>query len=300
MRTMSVDLAAAERFLLTNGRLLERHRLAALLHAGPVDRVLAALRAYRNPDGGFGHALEPDARGAHSEPLSTQAALDVLDEVGALQDPLVADALTWIASVALPDGGVPFALPAALDAPHAPWIVPGTSGSHLTFAFAALAYRARWSFGAETETQTWINRAVAWSWERLEGSADLAAYDIKFGLAFLDATPDDDRARAAVARIAPLIREDGTLPVPGGTDDEHLTALALSPRPGTRSRALFGAEVIDGELDRLEAGQQADGGWTFDWGTWCPAQAVEWRGIVTLSALATLHAHGRAPSGQPG
>lgn len=294
---MSVDLAAAERFLLTNGRVLERHRLAVLLQTGTVDRVLAALRVYRNPDGGFGHALEPDARGAHSEPLSTQAALDVLDEVGALQDPLVADALTWIASIAGPDGGVPFALPAVLDAPHAPWIAPGTSGSHLTFAFAALAHRARWSFGAETETQTWINRAVAWSWERLEDPRDLAAYDVKFGLAFLDATPDDHRARAAIARIAPLIRADGTLPVSGGTDDEQLTALTLSPRPGTRSRALFDAEAIDGELDRLEAGQQPDGGWTFDWGTWCPAQAVEWRGLVTLSALATLIAHGRASVG---
>lgn len=294
---MSVDLAAAERFLLTNGRLLERHRLAVLLHAGPVDRVLAALRVYRNPDGGFGHALEPDARGAHSEPLSTQSALDVLDEVGALQDPLVADALTWIASVAFPDGGVPFALPAVLDAPHAPWVTPSETGSHLTFAFAALAHRARWSFGAETETQAWINRAIAWSWERLEGSRELAAYDVRFGLAFLDATPDDDRARAAVARIAPLIREDGTLPVSGGTDDERLTALTLSPRPGTRSRALFSAAVIDGELDRLEASQQPDGGWTFDWGTWCPAQAVEWRGLVTLSALATLLAHGRVSPG---
>lgn len=295
---MSVDLAAAERFLLTNGRVLERHRLAVLLHGGPVDRVLAALRPYRNPDGGFGHALEPDVRGAHSEPLSTQAALDALDEVAALQDPMVADALTWIASIALPDGGVPFALPAALDAPHAPWVAPGTSGSHLTFAFAALAHRARWSFGAETETQTWINRAVAWSWARLDDPRRLTAYDVKFGLAFLDATPDDERARAAVARIAPLIGDDGTLPVPGGAEGERLTALTLSPRPGGRSRALFGADAIDGELDRLEAGQQADGGWTFDWGTWCPAQAVEWRGLVTLSALATLLAHGRVAAGE--
>lgn len=290
---MSVDLAAAERFLRTNGRVIERHRLAALLHGGPVERVLAALRAYRNPDGGFGHALEPDARGDHSEPLSTQSALDVLDEVGALHDPMVADALTWIASVARPDGSVPFALPATLDAPHAPWITPAATGPHLTFAFAALAHRARWSFGAETETQTWIDRAIECSWERLEDPRDLGAYDVKFGLAFLDAAPDDDRARAAVARVAPLLRADGTLPVAGGTDGEQLTPLALSPRPDARSRTLFAADAIDAELDRLEAAQQADGGWTFDWGTWSPAQAVEWRGIVTLSALATLRAHRR-------
>lgn len=292
---MTLDLAAAERFVLTNGRLLERHRLTVLLHRGAADRVLATLRTYRNPDGGFGHALEPDLRAAHSEPLAVQAALDVLAEVGALQDPMVADATTWIASIALPDGGVPFALPAAADAPHAPWIQPAAapSGSHLTFALAGLAHRARWSYGAETEPQRWIARADAWCWERLEHPDRLGAYDVKFALEFLDAVPDDDRATAAIDRIAALIRDDGTLPVAGGTADERLTALQLSPRPGGRSRALFSAPAIDRELDRLEADQQPDGGWTFDWGVWSPAQEVEWRGRVTLSALATLIAHGR-------
>ena len=47
------------------------------------------------------------------------------------------------------------------------------------------------------------------------------------------------------------------------------------------------------DLDRLEAGQGEDGGWTFDWLGWSPGQAVEWRGIVTLEALSLLLAHGR-------
>jgi hypothetical protein len=292
---MSLDLSAAERFVLTNGRLLDRHRLAVSLRRGPVDRVLATLRAYRNPDGGFGHALEPDLRAAHSEPLAVQAALDVLAEVGALQDPMVADATTWIATIALPDGGIPFALPAATDAPHAPWIPSPAppSGSHLTFALTGLAHRARWSYGAGTEPQRWIERADAWCWDRLEHPGRLGAYDVKFALEFLDAVPDADRAATAIDRIAPLIRDDGTIPVAGGTADEQLTALELSPRPDRRSRALFDAATIARELDRLEADQQADGGWTFDWGVWSPAQEVEWRGRVTVSALATLVAHGR-------
>lgn len=48
--------------VLANARLLDRHRLAVLLHGAPVAPVLDALRAYRNPDGGFGHALEPESR----------------------------------------------------------------------------------------------------------------------------------------------------------------------------------------------------------------------------------------------
>lgn len=292
---MSVDLAAAERFVLTNGRVLDRHRLAVLLHDGPRERVHAALRVYRNADGGFGHGLEPDLRAAHSEPLATHGALAVLDEIDGLQDPMVADATTWIASIALPDGGIPFALPAAAGTPHAPWIDPTAepTGSHLTFALAGLAQRARWSYHRESEPQRWIGRATAWCWERLEQPERLGAYDVKFALEFLDAVDDDERARAAITRIAPLLRDDGSLPVAGGTADEQLTPLVLSPHPGRRSRALFADATIAAELDRLEAGQQDDGGWTFDWGSWCPAQAVEWRGIVTLQALATLVAHGR-------
>jgi hypothetical protein len=47
-----------------------------------------------------------------------------------------------------------------------------------------------------------------------------------------------------------------------------LTPLALSERPGARSRALFTDEQIESDLDALEAGQQEDGGWTFEWLAW--------------------------------
>jgi len=60
-----------------------------------------------------------------------------------------------------------------------------------------------------------------------------------------------------------------------------------------RSRALFTDEQIADDLDVLERRQQDDGGWTFDWLAWSPGQSVEWRGAVTLRALAMLSGHGR-------
>jgi hypothetical protein len=74
--SMPVDIDAAERFVLANARLLDRHRLAVLVHGAPLEPVLDALRAYRNPDGGFGHALDPDIRAPESEPASTLHDLD--------------------------------------------------------------------------------------------------------------------------------------------------------------------------------------------------------------------------------
>src|SRR4051794_4488580 len=108
---MPIDIGAAEQFILANGRLLERHRMAMLLHDGAVSPVLATLRGYRNADGGFGHALEPDVRTPESEPASTLHALEVLAEAGAVDDPMVGEAVAWIGRIAGSDGGVPFVMP---------------------------------------------------------------------------------------------------------------------------------------------------------------------------------------------
>ena len=59
---MAVDQRAAEDFIWRAARLLDRHRYALLFADGSAEAVLEALRGYRNADGGFGHALEPDLR----------------------------------------------------------------------------------------------------------------------------------------------------------------------------------------------------------------------------------------------
>lgn len=272
--------------MLANARLLDRHRLAALLHGAEVAPVLETLRAYRNPDGGFGHALEPDVRGPESEPAATLHALEVMAGIGALDDAMVGDAAVWVASIADPDGGVPFVLPTAATSPHAPWMVPSEGGSQLTFAIAALLWKAG-------SSEPWLQRATEWCWTMLEGAKELSAYAVKFSLDFLDSVPDQTRAGAVIEDLRSRIDGDGSMPVPGGTADERLTPLTLSNRPRERSRALFTDDQIEADLDLLERGQQDDGGWTFDWLGWSPGQSVEWRGIVTLRALVTLGAHGR-------
>ncbi len=68
-----MSLAAARSFILGNARLLDRHRFAFRFEGGRADDVVTALRPYQNADGGFGHALEPDLRGAESEPVPVGA-----------------------------------------------------------------------------------------------------------------------------------------------------------------------------------------------------------------------------------
>jgi hypothetical protein len=165
-------------------------------------------------------------------------------------------------------------------------MVPSDGGSFLTFALAA----ALWQTPVR---EPWLEHGTGWCWAQLEGTEAPGGYWVKFALEFLDSVPDTERALAAIERLRPALGEDGSLPVPGGTENERITALTLSPRPSHRSRILFEEEQIADDLDELEDAQGQDGGWTFDHLAWSPGQSVEWRGIVTLQALGTLLAHER-------
>ena len=95
---MPIDRAAAETFIWSAARLVDRHRYAMLFGEGSADPVLAALSGYRNLDGGFGHALEPDLRCPGSQPAATLYALEILHEAGRLDSEMARGARAWIAS----------------------------------------------------------------------------------------------------------------------------------------------------------------------------------------------------------
>ncbi|MFZ0974052.1 MAG: hypothetical protein WAN22_17605 [Solirubrobacteraceae bacterium] len=282
---MPIDRTAAETFIWSTARLVDRHRYTMLFAEGSADPVLAALSGYRNLDGGFGHALEPDLRCPGSQPAATLQALEILHEAGRLDSEMARSARAWTASIAAADGGIPQALPGFERYPHAPWW-SSDPGSMLTFAIAGVLHA-----GAVTRDD-WLERATGWCWRAIDGVTEPSGYWLKFACAFLDAVPDDRRARAAVASLRPKVNPEAFAPA-GGTEGERLRELDISRRPGSRSRELFSDADIAGHLDEVEAGQQADGGWMFDWLAWSPEQTSAWRGIVTIRALTWLRDNGR-------
>lgn len=92
MTSPDVDIAAAGQFLAGSGRVLDQRRFERLFTGGRAEYVRDAVAAYRNPDGGFGHALEPDGRCPGSQPLAVEFALETLDEADARDDGLVGGA----------------------------------------------------------------------------------------------------------------------------------------------------------------------------------------------------------------
>jgi hypothetical protein len=285
---MSFDLQAAKDFIYANARLLERHRLAHLLgEAGP-EPVVRAVHAYRNDDGGFGNAIEPDMRAPVSQPVGIHTALEILHEVGARDAELIQGAADWLTTITRDDGGIPFCLPSALDYPRNPIWQPADESSIIQTAANAAALHA---LGAQ---HPWLDRAGDYVWGRIE-QLDLATadanpgtgYEVRFAIAFLNTVPDAARAEAALDSLAPGL-DRFVAAEPGG---DVQTALDIAPYPDSRSRRLVDRASIERNLDALAAAQQPDGGWMFGWDEWNAAATLEWRGVVTVNTVRILRAN---------
>jgi hypothetical protein len=283
------DLNRAAEFVWRHARLLDRHRFAYLFLGGDKGTVMSALRAYQNADGGFGNALEPDLRAPDSQPVPVWSALEILDEIKSLDDPMVAQACDYLSSVSCPDGGVPFVLASAQLYPRAPWWQPAEQSAGALVPTAGIVGL----LSKRGVQHPWLDGARTFCWRRIDALQLTGPYDVKFALRFLEQEADQGRARQAVDRIGPMLLErDWVALDPAAQGDVHLP-LEFAPRPDSLARALFTDSLIETHLDALAAGQQPDGGWTFNWLDWNPASTAEWRAIVTIQASKTLRAYGR-------
>jgi hypothetical protein len=283
------DFAAAAQFLAGTGRVLDRRRFARLFGPDGPEPVRDAVAAYRNPDGGFGHALEPDGRSPGSQPLAIALALATLDETGAWDDGLARGALGWLELHAPAAGGVVEAAPSITDWPHAPWwaAMDGQHPSIITTGLIAGTLHAR------RARHPWLDRATELEWAMISELTTASPYVLRAVMHFLDRVPDRDRAVKAFGQCGPLILDQGLVTLEPDAPGEIHTPLDFAPLPGSLARGLFRPEMIGAHLDHLAAAQQADGGWMFNWPAWSSAATADWRGSITVDALRLLRGNGR-------
>lgn len=118
------------------------------------------------------------------------------------------------------------------------------------------------------------------------------AYVLAFAVRFLDAVYDDrPEAVELLDRLRGYGPADGLLRVEGGTEEERLRPLDVAPYPGP-ARTLLAERVVAADLDRLAGLQRDDGGWTVDYAEISPGGTLDWRGHVTVRAIAVLRANG--------
>ena len=312
----AVDRARA--FVGEHGRPLERARFAQVVDGGPLEPVVEELTAFRADGGGFGGALEPDARTPEASVLAALTALDILRMHGAPGDhPLVAEICGWLADHAEADplGRVvwPFLPPAAQSSPHAPWWDQAEAGQ-LAETFAGFLANPGLALTAHL-----FRHAAAAPAEAARAGVDQALLDALSEQALLLAVTgfpaEEVNAHDAAAHLV------GEMAVPSGVRESWRTYLEsvlpqrimqreeefaaygihplwIAPTPDHPLAELVRPQ-IDLAADQVIASQRPDGSWEpfWDWGGWFPDDwAVarrEWQGSLVVRNLAALRAWGR-------
>jgi len=285
---MPVNLAQAHDFIFKNARLLERQLFAWIFEGGSRDAVLHALLAYQNADGGFGNALEPDKRDPGSQPVDVDIAFHLLEKLDAFDHPCVLQACDFLARIAAPEGGVPFALPSVMGYPRAPWWnvppePPASLNPTASLAGILLAHNVQ---------HPWLDRALPYCWQAIAGNDSIEYHDLMPMIAFLQHAPETQRAAGELERIRGRIIDNQLVSLDPAASGYVHPPLDWAPMPHLWTRSLFSDAVLQADLNRLIAQQQADGGWPISWQPVSTAVELEWRGWRTVEALSTLKAYG--------
>lgn len=264
--------------------------------------VLEALASFQNPDGGFGHALEPDVRLDDSSVIATTMALQTLRKVGAdgghalvrgavgyLLEHLDHEALAWSL------------VPEDVDrAPHAPWWNPEEPPAAFTANPGAevVGYFHEWAPLVPAALLAHLTEAAM---EHLRGLDEAPMHDLLCyeSMRRSRGLPEGLRREMAGLMRPLVLRAVETDPAKWGS--YCLKPLQVVDSPGSAYHADF-REAVEVELDTLVDGRDPDGAWPVNW-SWGPdggeaweRSEREWRGAIAVDHLRTLRRFGRIES----
>ncbi|MBS0409280.1 MAG: hypothetical protein JSR86_05150 [Proteobacteria bacterium] len=269
---------------------------------GDGEAVIAALTPFQNPDGGFGHGLEPDLATPASSAIATSVGLRHLVRAGAAAGhPMVVRAMGWLAAN-IQDGVWPIVDAHVEDAPHAPWwgFDADLPARWLGFCFNPTAEILAWTYALADAAPAGMLAEAEGRMRRTIAEIDIitGAYDLRCAALLAEApqAPADLRAGLTDLLLRSVAAHDPT--------DEHAPVLDLAPTPASLLAGPL-AGHIDAAVAELIAGQQADGGWAppegWNWAFIDAAAANHatqvWRGTLTRLAVEALAAHGRIEGG---
>ena len=290
--------------MLSQARPLEQRLYAYHFENGGADDVLRELVKFQNPDGGFGHALEPDQRFAGSSVLATTVALGVLREVRADERPdLAAAAVAYLLAAYDPKIQSWLFLPAkANTAPHAPWwgyeeyppkrwvesldnprpVIVGYLHEHADLVDPAL-----------------LEQLTAATVARLHAApGSIAKDDVECYVHLLETPGLPEGIREQMRPKLTDIVQQSVTREPDKWSGYCLKPLDVAPAPDSPMADAL-SELIDLNLDYEIEHQDDDGSWAPNW-TWgdnypdvWPQAEKEWRGVLTLTRLKQLRAFGR-------
>ncbi|MBO9597665.1 MAG: hypothetical protein J7559_07590 [Cohnella sp.] len=287
-------LERAKAFLYKNGRLLDRRRFEYHFEGGSKQAVLDVLRAYQNPDGGFGNALEPDIRCPQSQPVPTEMALQIMDDIDAFDPEIMDGIVRYLREIALPNGGFPLVFRSASDYPHAPWWnaerddVPSINP---TGTIIGMLYKQKANHAIYEEA--WFKECVDYIWRLMEEARPDGYHDGIQWLEFLRHTPDQNRARRYFAVVDEWLQSPATIERDPNAQGYVHKVLDWAPALGSYAGKFVTPEELNVHLNAVLEQQHEDGGWVISWPALGPGADAEWRGWLTVERLKTLSSYGK-------
>lgn len=297
-------LEEAVAYLRNEARPLERALYEYHFESGSRTGVLAALAAYQNTDGGFGHALDPDLRTPASSVLVTTIAFAILREIGATEDtPGLPAALTYLMdSYDVARERWPIVPPEVENAPHAPWWTYADTEETFGHFWAnprASVVSYLWQF-RKLVPSPFVESALESVFNEFMGHPQhMEMHDLACFIDLLETPGLPEETYQGL--LDKLLR---ALPRTVALDPEQWDAYNLKPIDVARSpdsplAAAFDPAVLETNLDYEIERRPADGVWRPAWSwdfvdadAWAAAEQ-EYKGILTLRKLKTLRAFGR-------
>ena len=293
-------------FVKEQGRDLDRSLLSHYFEGGSDVSVLAALAAFQNEDGGFGHGLEPDLRTAASSVIATTVAFQTFRSLQVPADhPLVRQGIAYLLDRYDESRQVwPIIPPEVEDAPHAPWwdyagSEAGFGGFLINPRVEIVGYLHDYSAQVPTKMLETLTTAVFVHLAALPDEVEMHDVLCFVSLAETASLPKSyrDRIWAKLAKVA----EHGVAREPEELAGYVLKPLYLVSSPDSPLAAGLADEVamnLDFEIEQ----QGEDGAWSpnFSWGDQFPdvwqVARREWQARITLNTLRVLRDFGRIES----
>ncbi len=300
------EITAIKGFVYTNARPLDLFRWQYHFEGGSADCVRKVLSFYQNPDGGFGHALEADAWNPRSSPIQTSTAAHLLLETGLIEKdhPMIWSMLQYLDSGADMQGDRWLnVVPSNNDAPHAPWWeVDSVSTSHSEFnPSGILAGFGLYYAPAGTALSTRCKKITGELVSAFLSSPEVSMHSllcVESLLGFIKraghvtAYPVEALEKELLLQMARLIQDD--------TNKWEGYACRPSEFIRTPQHPLYTDfhDLVEKELDWLEAARNSEGVWdiTWKWAGYEKAFAISenwWKTDVLLRNMRFLRAFGR-------
>ncbi|NND78435.1 MAG: hypothetical protein HKN53_00895 [Maribacter sp.] len=289
------DFLKARDFILTNARMIERRLFEFHFANGDMNGVYHAVYAYRNPDGGFGHGMEPDTASPESQPVFSIMALETLDEVGYLTKEIILnDFMPYFKGITTEKGGIPWMFKPKSTYPCEEHFKTVKEWSALSTTAPLLGILEKYGIDIP-----WMKKAEQFVWSEFDRIKDKHVFCylcVPRWLAFLKYTKSQDKAKKTINDLKNWILTDGVICKDKSDDGWGLYGKPHSLNYATSSESilysLFTKATIESDINELINRQKEDGRWDTWYGI-SEGTKLEWAGIHTLGVLKVLKNYGR-------